>query len=69
MLAIGVALQIKYSAVFEGGLFGLTLILVALRDKLRWTALAVVALLWIALALLPTALAVATYWRLGHLQD
>ncbi|WP_298690025.1 hypothetical protein [uncultured Sphingomonas sp.] len=69
MLAIGVALQIKYSAVFEGGLFGLTLILVALRDKLRWTALALVALLWIALALLPTVLAVATYWRLGHLQD
>ena len=65
MLAMGIALQIKYSAVFEGIFFGLFLLWngrerVGIGRALAW------ALLWIALALLPTAAALGWYIAAGY---
>ena len=66
MLLIGMAMQIKYTAMFEGIFFGLTLLWAA-RDAGRTTArLAADAALWIGAALLPTALAWAVYAAAGH---
>ena len=66
MLLIGMAMQIKYTAMFEGIFFGLTLLWAA-RDAGRTTGrLAADAALWIGAALLPTALAWAVYAAAGH---
>ncbi|MEH3038027.1 MAG: glycosyltransferase family 39 protein [Sphingomonas adhaesiva] len=67
MLLVGIALQIKYSVVFEGMFFGLALLWTAWRRGTHLPALAGHALALVAAALLPTAIAVAAYWRAGAL--
>ena len=67
MALSGAALQVKYSVLFEGVFFGLTLLAVASRRGVRPTMLLAAAGLWIALALTPTALAGAWYWQIGQL--
>ncbi len=69
MALTGVALQIKYSAIFEGVFFGMSLLWVSIKARRPWSRLAIDALLWVGLALLPTVLAAAWYWRIGHIED
>ena len=64
MALAGLAIQIKYTAAIEGGFFGLALVW-ATRGA-GWRLLAD-ALGWIAVALLPTALAAGWYWQHGAL--
>jgi hypothetical protein len=66
MLLVGVATQLKNSAVFEGVFFGLVLLGQTWRQDRRIARLASVALFWIGCALLPIMLAVAAMARLGH---
>ncbi|MES2420521.1 MAG: hypothetical protein V4595_04390 [Pseudomonadota bacterium] len=66
MLLIGIAMQIKYTAMFEGIFFGLTLLWTAHRNGRSIGRLAADASLWIGAALLPTALAWAVYAAAGH---
>lgn len=67
MLLVGVALQIKYSVVFEGVLFGLVLLWAAWRRDMRPLPLAAYATALVVTALLPTLIAVAAYARAGAL--
>jgi hypothetical protein len=66
MLLIGLAIQVKYTPVFEGMFFGLALLLRAWSDGAKLGRLAAAATLWIACALLPTAAALGAYWAIGH---
>ncbi len=66
MLLIGVAMQVKCTALFEGLFFGLALLWFGRkRGTGRW-ALAAMALAWIGAALLPTLTAWAWYAAIGH---
>jgi 4-amino-4-deoxy-L-arabinose transferase-like glycosyltransferase len=66
MLLIGLAIQIKYTVVFEGAFFGLSLVFLAAAE-LRSRALTVgFACLWMACGLAPTAAAAAAYYHLGY---
>ena len=65
MLLVGIAIQIKYTTVFEGLFFGSALLWARYRSR---GGLATPALLWIGCALLPTGLAALVYWRIGALQ-
>lgn len=66
MALIGIALQIKYSVVFEGVVFGLWLIAVDWRTSRRPLASLCYAAALIVLALAPTALAAAWYAWIGQ---
>ena len=66
MLLIGVAIQIKYNAVFEGVYFGLVLLALAWRADPRPGALLLDGLVWIAAALAPTVLAYLVYIAIGQ---
>lgn len=66
MLLAGLAIQIKYTAVFEGAAFGLALLWASFRAGGRVPALLANAVLWIGIALLPTAAAALAYLALGH---
>ena len=64
MLLLGIAIQIKYTVVFEGVFFGLALLYRSWRISGRSGRVAVDMLLWVAIALAPTALAFGYYaWR------
>lgn len=64
MALVGIALQIKYTAVFEGVFFGLTLAWISWRVSRRPARVAGDILLWVGLALGPTVLALTYYaWR------
>lgn len=68
MALVGVALQIKYSVVFEGVFFGVWLLWADWRRSGRvWPTLAYGVAL-VAVALIPTALAVLYYARAGLLE-
>jgi 4-amino-4-deoxy-L-arabinose transferase-like glycosyltransferase len=68
MLLMGLALQTKYAALGEGLFFGLTLIgLHWKRHGLRRALVAGTA--WAAIALVPTAMALAWYASMGHLDS
>jgi len=69
MLGIGIALQIKYSVIFEGMAFGLALSWGGLRAREPIGRLAQSAALWIAAALVPTLLALLAYVAMGHADD
>ncbi|WP_174287000.1 glycosyltransferase family 39 protein [Sphingomonas bacterium] len=69
MLLVGVALQIKYTVVFEGIFFGCALLWTHWLVHKRVGVLMLAALLWIGCALLPTILAAAWYWHIGALQQ
>jgi hypothetical protein len=66
MLLAGIAMQIKYSAVFEGVWFGLTLLWLSWRQSERLAITACKGALWIACALLPTGVALGAYAWQGH---
>lgn len=67
MLLIGVALQIKYSALFEGIFFGLALTWRSWTIDRSWGRTIGRALAWALIALVPTLAAIGWYWRIGHL--
>jgi hypothetical protein len=66
MLVVGLAMQIKYTVVFEGLAFGLVLLARAWADGATFGRLRGLAAHWIGCALAPTALAWAWYAWLGH---
>ena len=66
-LLVGLAIQIKYSVVFEGMFFGLSLLWRSWTDGQKPWRLALQVLLWVACALIPTGLAMAAYYAAGHL--
>lgn len=68
MLLCGLAIQIKYSVIFEGAFFGLALLWAAWRRGVGAGWLAMEALLLATTALLPTALAAGAFWRAGALE-
>lgn len=63
---IGLAMQIKYTAVFEGVFLGVALMWASWNASERLSRLAVDSALWIALALTPTLAALGWYAWLGH---
>lgn len=65
MLLVGLAIQIKPTAVLPGGFLGPALIWAAWRSGLSWERIAGLAAIWGALALLPTLLVVMSYWAMG----
>jgi hypothetical protein len=67
MLLAGIAIQIKYTAIFEGVFFGIAL-LWANRSRRARAGSILPALLWIGCALLPTVVAALVYWRIGAFQ-
>jgi hypothetical protein len=66
MLLAGLALQIKYTAVFEGVFFGVSLLWTGWRGGRRPARLALDASLWIGCALAPTLTALLAYAAMGH---
>jgi len=66
MLLIGLSLQIKYSSVFEGALFGAVLLLGALANGWRRARIGAAAILWAGISALPTVAAWAFYAAIGH---
>jgi hypothetical protein len=66
MLLVGIAMQIKYTTMFEGVYFALALIRAGWLAGRPWRRIAADAALWIMLALLPTAAAFAVYALAGH---
>jgi hypothetical protein len=66
MALVGLALQIKYSAVFEGAFFGLWLIWRDWRAGRSLKKTSLRGLGWATAALLPTALAYAVFAGAGH---
>lgn len=67
MFLVGLAIQIKYTVLFEGVFFGLVLLWVLYKQRQRVALIFSLASLWVALALLPTLLAALAYWHLGAL--
>ena len=66
MALVGLAMQIKYTAMFEGMFFGLVLLHKGWRMRHGPRSLAVDAAIWIALALLPTLAALGFYASRGQ---
>lgn len=66
MLLVGVAMQVKYTALFEGVYLGVVLLAIAWRRTRRVAPLLLDGATWIAAALLPTGLAWLAYAALGH---
>ncbi len=69
MLLFGIALQIKYSAVFEGMFAGIALLWLAWRSGRPISKLAIDAAIWVGCALAPTAAAATAYAAMGHFGD
>ncbi len=68
MLVTGLAIQIKYAAIFEGIFLGCVLLWQGWRSGLGTARLALSGGCWIACALLPTAAALASYAIIGEAQ-
>jgi hypothetical protein len=68
MLATGLAMQIKYTAVFEGVFFGCALLWHGWRSGAGLPRMLLWGIAWAACALLPTLGALAAYAGLGELQ-
>lgn len=66
MLLIGLSLQIKYSTVFEGALFGVVLMLAARADGWPMPRVLGAAMLWAGVSAAPTVAAWLFYIGLGH---
>lgn len=69
MLLVGLALQIKYSVLFEGVAFGLMLLARGWADVWNWRKLTLAAGVWITVALSPTLLALGWYAAIGHASE
>ena len=68
MFATGLAMQIKYTAVFEGVYFGCALLLCGWRAGVGPMRLIVLATVWVGCAMLPTLAAMGSYAAMGELQ-
>ena len=68
MALCGIALQIKYTALFEGMFFGLALVWWQWRTTGRIAATLTQALAWIGIALIPSGLAFGFYASIGQTQ-
>jgi hypothetical protein len=66
MLLVGLAMQIKYTALFEGMFFGCALLIAAWRERQGAARLLGLSLCWIAMALAPTIAAFFAYLAIGH---
>lgn len=66
MLLLGLAIQIKYTVVFEGAAFGLILLARGFADVWTFRRLFAAGLLWMAAALLPTIAAFAWFAHIGE---
>ncbi|MDR6144223.1 hypothetical protein QE363_000016 [Sphingomonas sp. SORGH_AS870] len=66
MAAVGLALQVKYSVLPEGFAFGCILLWQGWRERVPLGRLAGMALVWVALALLPTLVALGSYAAMGQ---
>ena len=66
MILLGLCLQIKYAMLFEGIFMGITLLWRGWKDGRTLPVLALDAALWIACALLPTAILMAIFFASGH---
>lgn len=64
-LLAGVAIQIKYTPLVEGAIFGLAHLWYLWRARAKPATVVAAALLWMVLGLLPTALIVLQYWLKG----
>lgn len=69
LLLVGLSLQVKYSAVFEGVYFGLSIMARDRRAGDGWVSVLARAGGLAALALLPTAVALGTYAAIGRLAE
>ena len=63
---MGIAIQFKYTAVFEGAYFGMFLLYRLVRLKTTPLQFATTAFLWVTIALTPTALAFLCYVVIGQ---
>lgn len=68
MILCGLALQIKYSAVFEGVFFGLSLTWRQWRASAKPASTVVQALVWAGIALIPTGIMLLAYVAIGQTQ-
>lgn len=66
MLLLGLAIQIKYTVIFEGIAMGLMLLARGKDDGWSVSRLICVCAVWIGFALLPTGLALLAYTRAGY---
>lgn len=66
MLLTGAAIQIKYTCIFEGIFYGLSLLWIGATRGRPLPRVALDGAVWIACALAPTVLALATYAAAGH---
>lgn len=66
MLLLGLAMEIKYTALFEGIGFGLMLLMRGRVDGWRPARVVATAILWVGIALAPTAVVLAGYAMAGH---
>ncbi len=66
MLLVGVAIQIKYTALFEGVFFGCALLWAAWRERNGAARIAALAAGWVGVALLPTSAAYLAYVAIGQ---
>ena len=66
MLLIGIAMQIKYTALFEGMFLGAVLLLAAWRERPGVARASGLALCWIMIALSPTIAAYLAYLAIRH---
>ena len=68
MALVGVAMQLKYTALFEGVFFGVMLLLASWKTSRRMDRLVVDGALWVVIALAPTVAALAYYAWIGQAQ-
>lgn len=66
LLLVGAAIQIKYTVVFEGMFFGLAFLWLGWQQRMGWGRWIAFAVAMVALALLPTGLALFCYWMVGE---
>lgn len=66
MVLLGLAIQIKYTVIFEGIGLGLVLLARAYADVWSWRRLAGAALCWALVASCPTLVSFGTYVAMGH---
>ena len=69
MVLIGLALQVKYSVIFEGVYIGCVLIWVAALAGQRYADLVTLIALWVTCALTPTIAAMIIYAVAGHFSE
>jgi hypothetical protein len=69
MALVGIAIQIKYTVLFEGFAFGLTLMWLGRQQGWSYGRVMAVSTGWVAMALAPTLLAFGYYIAIGHGHD